>query len=57
MKTGSGRRYFRDHRSVGESLFDRPLEWRLGVQLVAINPSAAFRKALRMWLPPDRGPC
>ncbi|WP_035772691.1 transposase, partial [Arthrobacter sp. Br18] len=25
--------------------------WRLGVQVVAIDPSAAFRKALRMWLP------
>ena len=29
-----------------------PLERRLGVQVVAIDPSAAFRKALRMWLPP-----
>ena len=28
-----------------------PLQWRLGVQVVAINPSAAFRKALRIWLP------
>ncbi|MEQ4567616.1 transposase [Paenarthrobacter sp. CAP02] len=27
------------------------IEWRLGVQVVAIDPSAAFRKALRMWLP------
>jgi hypothetical protein len=27
------------------------LEWRLAVQVVAIDPSAAFRKALRMWLP------
>lgn len=26
-------------------------KWRLGVQVVAIDPSAAFRKALRMWLP------
>ncbi|WP_426990745.1 hypothetical protein [Pseudarthrobacter sp. Y6] len=36
---------------VGDWLFARPLEWRLGVQVVAIDPSAAFRKALRMWLP------
>jgi transposase len=41
----------RDHESVGEWLFKRPLDWRLGVQVVAIDPSAAFRKALRMWLP------
>lgn len=25
--------------------------WRLGVQVVAIDPSAAFRKASGMWLP------
>jgi transposase len=41
----------RDSEGVGEWLFARPLEWRLGVQVVAIDPSAAFRKALRMWLP------
>jgi transposase len=41
----------RDHKSVGDWLFARPLQWRLGVQVVAIDPSAAFRKALRMWLP------
>jgi transposase len=41
----------RDHKGVREWLFKRPLEWRLGVQVVAIDPSAAFRKALRMWLP------
>ena len=41
----------RDHKGVGEWLFARPLQWRLGVQVVAIDPSAAFRKALRMWLP------
>ncbi|MDQ0240159.1 MULTISPECIES: ISL3 family transposase [Arthrobacter] len=41
----------RDHRGVGDWLFARPLAWRLGVQVVAIDPSAAFRKALRMWLP------
>ena len=38
-------------KGVGDWLFARPLEWRLGVQVVAIDPSAAFRKALRMWLP------
>lgn len=42
----------RDHTGVGEWLLARPLEWRLGVQVVAIDPSAAFRKALRTWLPP-----
>lgn len=41
----------RHHKGVGDWLFARPLEWRLAVQVVAINPSAAFRKALRMWLP------
>jgi transposase len=41
----------RDHKGVGDWLFARPLHWRLGVQVVAIDPSAAFRKALRMWLP------
>ncbi|WP_258067298.1 transposase [Arthrobacter sp. GMC3] len=41
----------RDHTGVGAWLIKRPLDWRLGVQVVAIDPSAAFRKALRMWLP------
>lgn len=41
----------RDSEGVGNGLFARPLHWRLGVQVVAIDPSAAFRKALRMWLP------
>ncbi|MET3352003.1 UNVERIFIED_ORG: transposase [Arthrobacter sp. UYEF1] len=41
----------RDHEGVGDWLFARPLDWRLGVQVVAIDPSAAFRKALRMWFP------
>lgn len=41
----------RDHTGVGARLLKRPLEWRLGVQVVAIDPSAAFRKAIRMWLP------
>lgn len=41
----------RDHKGVGDWLFARPLEWRLGVQVVAIDPPPAFRKALRMSLP------
>ncbi|MBG6226784.1 transposase [Arthrobacter sp. CAN_A2] len=41
----------RDSAGVGDWLKARPLAWRLGVQVVAIDPSAAFRKALRMWLP------
>jgi hypothetical protein len=40
-----------DHKGVGDWLFARPLQWRLAVRNVAIEPSAAFRKALRMWLP------
>ena len=40
-----------DHTGIGEWLFVRPLDRRFGVQVVAIDPSAAFRKALRMWLP------
>ncbi|MGN7200051.1 transposase [Arthrobacter sp. SAFR-044] len=41
----------RDHKGVGGWLFARPLEWRLAVQVVAIDSSAAWRKALRMSLP------
>jgi transposase len=41
----------RDSEGVGNWLFARPLEWRLGVQVVAIDPSAVFRKALQMRLP------
>ncbi|MFJ6158859.1 transposase [Pseudarthrobacter sp. NPDC092184] len=41
----------RDSEGVGNWLFARPIQWRLGVQVVALDPSAAFRKALRMWLP------
>ena len=37
----------RDHKGVGDWLFARPLQWPLGVQVIAIDPSAAFR----MWLP------
>jgi transposase len=41
----------RDSEGVGNWLFARPLQWPLGVQVVAIDMSAVFRKALRMWLP------
>jgi hypothetical protein len=33
----------RDHKGVGDRLFAWPLAWRLAVQAVAIDPSAAFR--------------
>jgi transposase len=29
-------------------LFARPLQWRHGVQIVAVDPSVAFRKARHM---------
>ena len=32
-----------DIEGLGDWLFARPLPWRLGVQVVAIDPSAAFR--------------
>ncbi len=38
----------RDHKGVGDWLFVRPLEWRLGLQIVPVDPSGAFRKTLRM---------
>jgi hypothetical protein len=41
----------RDHKGVGDRSSAGPLAWRLAVQVVAIDWSAAFRKALRMWLP------
>ncbi len=41
----------RDHTGIGAWLIQRTLEGRLGIHVVAIDPSAAFRKALRMWLP------
>nr|WP_275898058.1 transposase [Arthrobacter sp. Alg241-R88] len=44
----------RDSEGVGDWPFARLLQWRLGVQVVAIDPSAAVRKALRMWLPRHR---
>jgi hypothetical protein len=37
--------------SAGKSFVEK---WRLAVQVVAIDPSTAFRKALRMWLSADR---
>ena len=50
-RTGAGHGGRPGHKGVGDWLFARPLEWWLAVQVVAIDPSAAFRKALRMWLP------
>lgn len=41
----------RDSTGIGDWLKARPLAWRLGMQVVAIDPSAAFRQALHMWLP------
>jgi len=36
----------RDNKGVRDWIFAPPLDWRLGVQVVAIDPSAAFRKAV-----------
>ena len=41
----------RDSAGVGAWLAARPQKWRDGVQVVAIDPSAAFRKALGEHLP------
>jgi transposase len=41
----------RDSAGVGTWLAARPAAWRDAVQVVAIDPSAAFRKALREHLP------
>ena len=41
----------RDHKGVGDWIFARPLAWRTSVQVVTIDPSAAFRNAVRVWLP------
>ena len=41
----------RDSAAVGGWLVQRPDAWREQVQVVAIDPSAAFRKALRAHLP------
>jgi transposase len=40
-----------DHKGVGDWLFARPLAWGQELQVVAIDPLAAFLKALRMWFP------
>lgn len=41
----------RDSRGVGAWLKARPATWLAGIQTVGIDPSAAFRKALREHLP------
>ena len=41
----------RDSRAVGDWLAQRSEQWRERIEIVAIDPSAAFRKALRTWLP------
>lgn len=41
----------RDSTAVGDWLAQRSESWRERIEIVAIDPSAAFRKALRTWLP------
>jgi transposase len=41
----------RDSKAVGSWLKARSQQWREGIEVVAIDPSAAFRKALREHLP------
>ena len=41
----------RDSRAVGDWLAQRSEAWRERIEIVAIDPSAAFRKALRTYLP------
>ena len=41
----------RDSAAVGDWLGQRSERWRERIEIVAIDPSAAFRKALRTWLP------
>lgn len=41
----------RDSRCVGDWLKERDQAWREGVEVVAIDPSAAFRKAIATHLP------
>ena len=41
----------RDSRAVGDWLAQRSEVWRERIEIVAIDPSAAFRKALRTYLP------
>ena len=36
----------RDHTGAGDWLLQRPLPWRLGVQVVAVDPSAAFLESV-----------
>jgi len=44
----------RDSAAVGAWLAAQPRWWRRRVQVVAIDPSAAFRSAVRRWLPKAR---
>ena len=44
----------RDSAAVAAWLARQPRWWRRRVQVVAINPSAAFRAAVRRWLPKAR---
>lgn len=41
----------RDSTAVGDWLAQRSEQWRERIEIVAIDPSAAFRKALRTYLP------
>nr|WP_276549534.1 transposase [Brachybacterium muris] len=41
----------RDSTAVGDWLAQRSELWRERIEIVAIDPSAAFRKALRTYLP------
>jgi len=44
----------RDSAAVKTWLKTRPRWWRHRVRVVAIDPSAAFRSAVRSWLPKAR---
>jgi transposase len=44
----------RDSRAVAAWLEDRPRWWRRRVEVVAIDPSAPYRSAVRRWLPKAR---
>ena len=39
-----------DRNAVRVRLFAQPLDWHTAVQVMSSNPSAAFRKALKLWL-------
>ncbi len=41
----------RDSATVGKWLSERSYAWRERIEVVAIDPSAPFREALRQWLP------